>query len=151
MFSAMIRPATVNVNSPISLMAAVAVTVAAALSSMVLAAPQDATTQTEKAVMQELTPSPSEAAGVLANTSRAFPGYTLITPSVNTTYLFDNQGRAVNSWPSEVSTGVAYLLDNGHLFRTAAAANLAERFRGPAKSGRFQEFDWDGNVVWDFE
>jgi hypothetical protein len=89
--------------------------------------------------------------GVLLNEPRACPGYNLITPSVDTTYLFDNEGRVVHSWPSDVSTAVAYLLDNGHLFRTAAAANLEPAFQGPGKSGRFQEFDWDGNVVWDFE
>ena len=46
---------------------------------------------------------------------------------------------------------VAYLLDNGHLFRTAEATNRNQRFQGPAMGGRLQEFDWDGNLVWDFE
>ena len=44
-----------------------------------------------------------------------------------------------------------YLLENGHLFRTAEATNRNQRFRGPAIGGRLQEFDWDGNLVWDFE
>jgi hypothetical protein len=124
---------------------------AAGHDSMVLAAPQDGAPMDAEVTSQELTPSPTDEVGVMANTSRAFPGYNLITPSVRTTYLFDNEGRVVNSWPSKVSTGVAYLLDNGHLFRTCEAEDQDDRFQGPAKNGRFQEFDWDGNVVWDFK
>ena len=45
----------------------------------------------------------------------------------------------------------AYLLNNGHLFRRGSVAEQPPRFNGPAKHGRFQELDWDGNVVWDFE
>jgi hypothetical protein len=146
MLRGLIRSWILNAKAPIRLIA-----VAAGLSSIVLAVPLDLTAQSDaESVEQDLTPSPSEELGVLANTPRAFPGYNLITPSVRTTFLFDNEGRVVNSWPSDVSTGVAYLLDNGHLFRTCEAENLNERFRGPAKSGRFQELDWDGNIVWDF-
>jgi len=43
------------------------------------------------------------------------------------------------------------LLDNGHLFRTAEVTNRDQRFKGPAMAGRLQEFDWDGNLVWDLE
>ena len=43
------------------------------------------------------------------------------------------------------------LLDNGHLFRPSEVVNRKPGFQGPAASGRFQEFDWDGNLVWDFE
>jgi len=89
--------------------------------------------------------------GVLLNDLRAFPGYNLITPSGKLTYLYDNEGRVVHSWTSEYSGGVAYLLDNGHLFRTAEATNRSQRFKGPAMAGRLQEFDWDGNLVWDLE
>ena len=89
--------------------------------------------------------------GVLVNESRAFPGYNLINPSGTTTYLYDNAGRVVHSWTSEYSGVVAYLLDNGHLFRTAEATNHEPGFRGPAVGGRLQEFDWNGDVVWDFE
>lgn len=110
------------------------------------------TQSTPSAESREATPvaGPLEL-GVLLNEPRACPGYNLITPSVDTTYLFDNEGRVVHSWPSDISTGVAYLLDNGHLFRTAVADDLEPAFQGPAKSGRFQEFDWDGNLIWDFE
>ncbi|HWB11743.1 MAG TPA: aryl-sulfate sulfotransferase [Pirellulales bacterium] len=90
--------------------------------------------------------------GVLLNDPRALAGYNLINPGRKQTYLFDNEGRVVHTWTSEYSSGAAvYLLDNGHLFRPAEATNRKPGFQGPAASGRFQEFDWDGNLVWDFE
>jgi hypothetical protein len=93
-----------------------------------------------------------EKLGVLLNESRAVPGYNLINPGRKKTYLYDNEGRVVHSWTSEYSSGAAaYLLENGHLFRPAEAPNRKPGFQGPAASGRFQEFDWDGNLVWDFE
>jgi hypothetical protein len=93
-----------------------------------------------------------EKVGVLLNDSRAFPGYNLINPGRKQTYLYDNEGRVVHFWTSEYSSGSSvYLLENGHLFRPAEAAKHDPRFRGPAASGRFQEFDWDGNLVWEFE
>jgi hypothetical protein len=96
-------------------------------------------------------PPTAEKFGVLLNESRALPGYNLINPSGKSTFLYDNEGRAVHSWTSEYSGGVAYLLDNGHLFRTAEATNRDQRFKGPAMGGRLQEFDWEGNLVWDLE
>jgi len=93
-----------------------------------------------------------EKLGVLIKESRAFPGYNLINPGRKQTYLYDNEGRVVHSWTSEHSSGAAvYLLDNGHLFRPSEVVNRKPVFQGPAASGRFQEFDWDGNLVWDFE
>jgi hypothetical protein len=97
-------------------------------------------------------PPPPQKLGVLLNDSRALPGYNLINPGRKQTYLFDNEGRVVHTWTSEYSSGAAvYLLDNGHLFRPAEAPNREQGFQGPAASGRIQEFDWDGNLVWDFE
>ena len=90
--------------------------------------------------------------GVLINDSRAFPGYNLINPGRNQTYLYDNEGRVVHTWTSEHSSGAAvYMLENGHLFRPSEVVNRKPVFQGPAASGRFQEFDWDGNLVWEFE
>lgn len=90
--------------------------------------------------------------GVLINDSRALPGYNLINASGKKTYLFDNDGRVVHTWTSEHNSSVAsYLLENGHLFRPCEAENRKQGFQGPAVCGRIQEFDWDGNLVWDFE
>jgi hypothetical protein len=98
------------------------------------------------------TPPLPKKVGVLLNDSRAFPGYNLINPGRKQTYLFDNEGRVVHTWTSEYSSGAAvYLSENGHLFRPAEAANRNRAFQGPAAGGRIQEFDWDGNLLWDFE
>ena len=43
-----------------------------------------------------------EKLGVLMNDSRAFPGYNLINPGRKKTYLYDNEGRVVHSWTSEL-------------------------------------------------
>jgi hypothetical protein len=97
-------------------------------------------------------PAKPEKQGVLLNDSRAFPGYNLINPSGKKAYLYDNDGRVVHTWTSDYSGGTsAYLLENGHLFRPAEAPNRTKSFKGPAAGGRIQEFDWDGNLVWDFE
>lgn len=93
----------------------------------------------------------AEIYGVLHHDQRAFPGYNLITANDNTTYLFDNEGRVVHAWPSDTGIMGAYLLDNGHLFRRGDVGKEPPRFQGPGKHGRFQELDWDGNAVWDFE
>jgi hypothetical protein len=90
--------------------------------------------------------------GVWVNDARAFAGYNLINPSGKKTYLFENEGRVVHTWTSEhTSSAATYLLDNGNLFRPAEAVNRKGGFQGPAAGGRLQEFDWDGNLVWDFE
>src|SRR5436190_21355985 len=134
-----------------SVRTAIAVTLAAVLAARAA----DVTKQVDAksaSVKTEAPPSAtSEKFGVLVNESRAFPGYNLINPSGKSTYLYDNEGRVVHSWTSEYSGVVAYLLDNGHLFRTAEATNRNQRFRGPAIGGRLQEFDWHGNLVWDLE
>src|SRR5215470_13535979 len=77
-------------------------------------------------------PTTAKNLGVLLNDPRALAGYNLINPSGKSTYLYDNEGRVVHSWTSEYAGGVAYLLDNGHLFRTAEATNRDQRFKGPA-------------------
>lgn len=99
----------------------------------------------------EKSPAPQKV-GVLEHDPRALAGYNLINPGRKQTYLFDNEGRVVHTWTSEYNSGAAvYLRDNGHLFRPAEAANRKKEFQGPAAGGRIQEFDWDGNLVWDME
>lgn len=152
----MLRPAITSTVANAAFTAALIITASVVPSSrgaddstQVAAQPDDATR--DAAARDDSPPQTGEELGVLLHESRAYPGYNLITPSDNSTYLFDNDGRVVHSWPSEIDTGNAYLLDNGHLFRSALA-DMREAFsRHPAVSGRFQEFNWDGNLVWDFE
>ena len=89
--------------------------------------------------------------GLLRNEAGAFQGYTLIAPLQSTsTYLVDMEGRLVRTWKSELTAGhTAVLLDNGNLLRAGEQPNPPWG-AGPGAGGRLQEFDWDGNVVWDF-
>jgi hypothetical protein len=89
--------------------------------------------------------------GLFINSPKAFPGYTLFAPKHHTLiYLLDNQGRAVHSWKSEYEPGQSvYLLENGHLLHCCFTKNRG--FTSGGEGGRLEEFDWDGNLVWEFE
>lgn len=86
--------------------------------------------------------------GVSVNLPSTYQGYTLVAPMNSTiTYLIDMEGRIVNEWKSEFTPALsAYLLENGRLLRPAANRGGF----GPGAGGRIQEFDWDGELVWDF-
>jgi len=87
--------------------------------------------------------------GVIKNTDKAFEGYTLIPPkSSSQTYLIRNDGQVVNEWTSQWGPGEsAYLLPNGHLLRACVAKEKGE-LKGPG--GGVQEFDWEGNLLWEY-
>jgi hypothetical protein len=66
------------------------------------------------------------------------------------TYLMDNEGQVVHSWDSEYEPGQSvYLLPNGHLLHCCFTRNKG--FTRGGEGGRLEEFDWDGNIVWEFE
>jgi len=79
------------------------------------------------------------------------PGYTLIDPFSNgSSYLVDADGRVLHAWESRYRPGLApYLLPNGNLLR-GIQVELESRFEGGGISGGLQEFDWDGNLLWEF-
>lgn len=89
--------------------------------------------------------------GLFKNSPQAFPGYTLFAPKHHTLiYLIDNQGRAVHQWKSQYEPGQSvYLLENGHLLHCCFTRNKG--FTRGGEGGRLEEFDWDGNLVWEFE
>ena len=89
--------------------------------------------------------------GLLRNDPGAFQGYTLLAAMNSTrTYLIDMEGKIVRRWKSEFPPGlVAYLLPNGHLLRTAYDGKWFIE-KSPGTGGRIQEFDWDGELKWDF-
>jgi formylglycine-generating enzyme required for sulfatase activity/phosphatidylethanolamine-binding protein (PEBP) family uncharacterized protein len=95
-------------------------------------------------------PNPGQTIGLFLNTPQACPGYTLFAPKHNlVTYLIDNAGRVVNSWKSAYEPGQsAYLLPNGHLVR--AGMLRVQGGTGGGEGGRLEEYDWDGNLVWEF-
>jgi plastocyanin len=88
--------------------------------------------------------------GVLRASDAAFPGYTLFGPlRSKSTYLVDAQGKQVHEWKSDATPGQSvYLLPNGHLLRCERVPS--EVFSGGGQGGRVREYDWDGNVVWEY-
>jgi formylglycine-generating enzyme required for sulfatase activity len=97
------------------------------------------------------TPAVPQTVGLFTNTSGAWEGYTLFAPKhYTTTYLINNQGLLVNSWSgSSYEPGQsAYLLENGHLLR--AAMTKGPLSTGGGEGGRIEEYNWEGNLVWEF-
>ena len=90
--------------------------------------------------------------GLVLNDPRAAPGYTLLNPMTsNKTYLIDREGHVVHQWESDCYPALsARLLENGHLLRTGTLDVDKRPFGGAGAGGRVQEFNWDGELVWDF-
>lgn len=87
-------------------------------------------------------------AGLIFNTESAFPSYTLFGNN-ETTYLIDNCGLIVNTWQSDYQPGQAmYLLENGDLLRTA---EIEGTFNAGGAGGRFELFNWEGDLIWFYE
>lgn len=88
--------------------------------------------------------------GLFQNDSAAFDGYTLFSPiTYTTTYLIDNCGRLVHSWPSTHRPGQSvYLLPDGKLFRTTSIASTY--FNAGGAGGGVEVLDWNGNVTWSY-
>jgi len=84
------------------------------------------------------------------NNPQAFNGYTLFAPKhYTTTYLMDNDGHIINSWKSNYEPGQSvYLLENGHLVHCNFTKNKG--FIGGGEGGGIEEYDWEGNMVWEF-
>ncbi|MFH1998620.1 MAG: aryl-sulfate sulfotransferase [Planctomycetota bacterium] len=92
--------------------------------------------------------------GLLHKAPGAYEGYTLLAPLFFTSvYLLDMEGRVVHTWETEYGPGQAtYLMENGHLLRTAFPGPDANpTFHGGGIGGRVQEYTWEGEKVWDFE
>ena len=99
------------------------------------------------------TPSHAQSAGLKLNEKAAYDGLNLFAPlGSGTTYLMDNEGRFVHKWDSEYRPGnQAYLLPNGDLLRAASYGRDGNgTFHGGGAGFRVEQFDWDGNKVWDF-
>jgi Arylsulfotransferase (ASST) len=90
--------------------------------------------------------------GLITNTEMASQGYVLFSPYTGTkTFLMNREGKIVHEWDGELSATLnGYLLENGHLIRMERDINFPTFAAGGA-AGRLREYDWDGNMVWDFE
>lgn len=90
--------------------------------------------------------------GLIINTEEDTPGYVLFEPPTSTfTYLVDkNDGKVVHIWKANLNSMNSYLQPNGHLFRLERDENFPT-FAAGGQAGRIREYDWDGNMVWDFK
>ena len=96
---------------------------------------------------------PAEGESNRAHDEKApFAGYVLFAPAMSTTsYLINISGEVVHTWNSAYNPRfAAYLLETGHLLRTAKMS-VNPIFDAGGAGGGVEEIDWDGNVVWDFE
>jgi hypothetical protein len=89
----------------------------------------------------------------LNDPKKAYQGYTLLGSLMSTKiYLIDMQGKVVRTWDAKCHPAASvYLLENGHLLRTGSLMGEERSFQGgPAAGGRVLEFNWEGELVWDF-
>ena len=91
---------------------------------------------------------PLEAGLHVYDQQKSFQGYTLYPGKhYGLTVLMDNEGRLVNKWMSDYEPGQsAYLLENGNMLRAALVKGKYNI--GGGEGGRFEEFSWDGEMVW---
>jgi hypothetical protein len=94
----------------------------------------------------------TQGTGLIRNDPGAYQGYTLLSPlSSQTTYLIDMAGRIVKEWNAgSTPSSIAYLLENGHLLRAGLQPNSPYGGGVAGGGGKVQEFDWNGELVWDF-
>jgi hypothetical protein len=88
--------------------------------------------------------------GLIQNTPGAGEGYTLFAPKhFLWTYLMRNDGQMVNARASGYEPGQSvYLLPNGHLLHCCMTKGLG--LIGGGEGGRLEEYDWEGNLVWEY-
>ena len=81
---------------------------------------------------------------------RSYGGYVLYTNHLGgtKTYLIDLQGNIVHQWDHGRQAFMAELLPNGNLLRAEQGPGAPVTFGG--WHGTLREYDWDGNVVWEF-
>ncbi len=86
---------------------------------------------------------------IMNDKTQSYDGYTLFAPNLaKITYLIDNEGRLVHQWDSDFIPGIsAYLLENGNLLRAAA---IVDPTATTQRTGGFELFDWDNNLIWKF-
>lgn len=106
---------------------------------------------------QEPAPSPQDAAqeqplGLRVREPQAFPGYTLISPlQSRTVLLIDLDGEVVHQWTTDSAPGGGfYLLEDGSLLRSGRKEENP-RFRGGGIGGLIQRYDFEGELVWEYE
>ncbi len=89
--------------------------------------------------------------GLIKKEAAATPGYVVFQPAQSTqTYLMDLDGKVLHTWKGDLSSMQSYLTRDGHLFRLERDPDFPT-FAAGGQAGRIREYDWDGNMLWDFE
>ncbi len=85
-----------------------------------------------------------------ANRAGSCNGYTLFAPiRSTTTYLIDNDGAVIHTWPSSYEPGQAvYLAEDGSILRTIKLPGAGS---WGGAGGGVETIAWDGTVTWHFE
>ncbi len=89
--------------------------------------------------------------GLVNHSPLATPGYVYFTPLLSdSTFLINMDGEVVHIWKSEFGpSGWVYLKDNGNLARGGKDPQEFG-FRGGGAGGYFQEFSWEGQLIWQY-
>jgi hypothetical protein len=85
------------------------------------------------------------------NHERASLGFTLVAPlQCKNVYLIGMDGEVCHSWQTPSKPGnYAYMLPGGHLLWSGELPTGPQPAGG--KGGLLREYDWDGNVLWEYE
>lgn len=85
------------------------------------------------------------------NKTKAYSGVTLISPlHGNETYLIGMTGEVLHKWIHPYKPGnYAYLLPTGNLLWAGETPNGPSP--GGGKGGLLREYDWDGNIIWEYK
>ena len=91
--------------------------------------------------------------GLFLNTDSSYNGYTLFAPiGSTTTYLIDNCGQEVHTWPSTRKPGNSvYMNNDGSITRPGMAVGNAVFGGGGGGGGFAEKIDWNGNLLWSFK
>ncbi|MCI5057659.1 MAG: hypothetical protein MRY83_16210, partial [Flavobacteriales bacterium] len=90
--------------------------------------------------------------GTIRLESGAYDGFNILNPlAYDTTYIIDNCGRVVNQWHGNYSNGMfAEVTVGGTLFKSGISTVNTSIHAGGG-SGILQEFDWNNNLLWEYE
>ncbi len=89
--------------------------------------------------------------GLKEKTDLATPGFILFQPSESSnTHFINLDGEVVHTWEGEFAVIHQYLKENGNLVRLEVDPDFPT-FAAGGQAGRIREYDWDGNILWDFE
>lgn len=92
----------------------------------------------------------AQTVGVLVNEpSRTTPGFTLFAPFVvTTTFLIDNDGQLIHTWPSAYNAGQATMLLNDGSIMRCGTLGVQAPLNGGGAGGVVERIAWDGSLMW---